>query len=93
MTGKQSNGSNTSAEMTRLQKIRPPPLSIVRPQVSIQVPALVAPPRNPYNVLPVPAHNLQPITSSPHVDNSSTITVESPISTFMRNFEDSTMNL
>ncbi|WJX12033.1 hypothetical protein P8452_02573 [Trifolium repens] len=63
MTGKQSNGSNTPTVLTRLQKFRPPPLSIVRPRVSVQVPELVAPLPTPSNVLP--AHNLQPITSSP----------------------------
>ncbi|KAK2401597.1 hypothetical protein QL285_051180 [Trifolium repens] len=63
MTGKQSNGSNTPTGLTRLQKLRPPPLSIVRPQVSVQVSALVAPIPTPYNVLPT--HNLKSITSSP----------------------------
>jgi hypothetical protein len=63
MTGKQSNGSNTPTVLTRLQKFRPPPLSIVRPRVSVQVPELVAPLPTPSNVLPT--HNLQPITTSP----------------------------
>ncbi|WJX12021.1 hypothetical protein P8452_02562 [Trifolium repens] len=62
-TGKQSNGSNTPTVLTRLQKSRPPPLSIVRPRVSVQVPELVAPLPTPDIVLPT--HNLQPITSSP----------------------------
>ncbi|KAK2455358.1 hypothetical protein QL285_002816 [Trifolium repens] len=62
-TGKQSNGSHTPTVLTRLQKFRPPPLSIVRPRVSVQVPELVAPLPTPDNILPT--HNLQPITSSP----------------------------
>ncbi|WJX12017.1 hypothetical protein P8452_02560 [Trifolium repens] len=35
MTGKQSNGSNTPTVMTRFQKFRPQPLSIVRPRVPV----------------------------------------------------------
>ncbi|KAK2455372.1 hypothetical protein QL285_002830 [Trifolium repens] len=72
MTGKQSNGSNTPTVMTRLQNFRPPPLSIVRPRVPVQVPELVAPLPTPYNVLPT--HNLQPITSSPSPTSKDNLT-------------------
>jgi hypothetical protein len=49
-TGKQSDGSKSPTEITRLQKIRPPPLSIARPQIPIQVPAPLAP----YNIVESP---------------------------------------
>ncbi|XP_045831564.1 protein HAIKU1-like [Trifolium pratense] len=82
-TGKQSNGSKSLAEneITRLQKIRPPPLSITRPQIPIQVPVsvqIITSPPAPYNVL---SSNGPPL-----VDHSWTNIVESPISAFVRNF-------
>ncbi|WJX12030.1 hypothetical protein P8452_02570 [Trifolium repens] len=78
MTGKQSNGSNTATVLTRLQKFRPPPLSIVRPRVSVQVPELVAPLPTPYSVLPT--HNLQLITKYPFLNEISNSGLESPLS-------------
>jgi hypothetical protein len=62
-------------------------LSIGRPPVPVQVP--VAPQHAPYHPLPGP---LKPIIGPSVVDNSCTNIVESPISAFMRNFQNSTMN-
>jgi hypothetical protein len=85
ITGKHSNASNSQAQVTRLQKNRPPPLSIVRPPVSVQATSFVAPPHAPNNT--PPGHPLQPITG-PHLVSSQNNLVESPISAFMRNFQD-----
>jgi len=86
ITGKQSNAPNSQAQVTRLQKNRPPPLSIVRPPVRVQATTSVAPPQAPYNALH--GHPLQPITDPHLVDSSQNNLVESPISAFMRNFQD-----
>ncbi|AET03298.1 hypothetical protein MtrunA17_Chr8g0366781 [Medicago truncatula] len=91
VTGKQSNELKSMVETTRLDKIRPPPLSIARPLVPIHVsaPTFVAPPQVSYNPLSEP---LKPIIDPPLVDMSCNNFLESPISAFMRNFQDSTMN-
>jgi len=86
ITGKQSNAPNSQAQVTRLQKNRPPPLSIVRPPVPVQATTYVAPPQAPYNALP--GHPLEPITGPHLVVSSQNNLVESPISAFMRNFQD-----
>ncbi|CAK8561753.1 unnamed protein product [Lathyrus sativus] len=80
-TGRDSNGP------TRLQQSRPPPLANVRPLV--QFPMQPPPPRAvPYiNGLAVPP--LQPISGPQVFDNSWNNFVESPISAFMRQFQDS----
>ncbi|XP_024628848.1 protein HAIKU1-like [Medicago truncatula] len=66
-------------------KNRPPPLSIVRPPVPVQATSYVAPPQPPYNA--PPRHPLQPI-NDPHLVDSQNNLVESPISAFMRDFQD-----
>ncbi|KEH29711.1 hypothetical protein MtrunA17_Chr4g0025161 [Medicago truncatula] len=77
--------------VTRLQKIRPPPLSTVRIPISVKVPAPVPPSQAPYNALL--GHHVQPITRPSLVYNSQNNLVESPVSSFMRNFQDPTLNL
>jgi len=86
ITGKNSTGE-PPARFTKLQQNRPQPLSIGRPPVPVQV--LVAPSQAPYHPLLGP---LKPIIGPSVVDNSCTNIVESPMSAFMRNFQNSTMN-
>ncbi|XP_050918104.1 protein HAIKU1 [Lathyrus oleraceus] len=87
-TGRESNGpTRTQSEFTRLQQNRPPPLANVRPlnRFSMQPPS----PQVPYiNGLVVPP--LQPISGPPIFDHSWNNFVESPISTFTREFQDLT---
>jgi len=89
------NGFSSSPKyqenVTRLQKIRPPPLSIVRTPIPVKVPALVPHSQAPYNALL--GHHVQPITCPSLVYNSQNNLVESPVSSFMRNFQDPTLNL
>jgi hypothetical protein len=78
MTGKEIIHSKPPLETTtRLQKKRPPPLSIVRPQIPLQVPAWapMAPPPASNNA--PPTDPLQPDSLPPLVENSQTGTVES----------------
>jgi hypothetical protein len=77
MTGKEIIHSKPPLETTRLQRNRPPPLSIVRPQVPFQVPAWapMAPPPASNNELPT--HPLQPDSEPPLVENPQTNIVES----------------
>ncbi|CAK8561754.1 unnamed protein product [Lathyrus sativus] len=86
-TGRESKGpTRTQSEFTRLQQNRPPPLANVRPIV--QFPMHPPPPRVPYiNGLAVPP--LQPISGPSIYDNSWNNFVESPISAFMRKFQES----
>jgi len=86
ITGKNFTGE-PPAQFTRLQRNRPPPLSIGRPPVPVQVP--IAPSQAPNHPLPGP---LKPIIGPSVVDNSCTNIAESSISAFMRNFQNSTMN-
>lgn len=87
-TGRESNGpTRTQFEFTRLQQNRPPPLANVRPLV--RFPMQPQPPRVSYiNGLTVPP--LQPISGPPIFDNSWNNFVESPLSAFMREFQDLT---
>jgi hypothetical protein len=85
--------SQTSDENRSLLKNRPPPLIILRPQVvQVQVPTLapVAPSLGANNA--VCALPLELGSRSALVENTQTNIVESPISAFMRNFEDSIMD-
>jgi len=80
-----------SQEMvTRLQKIRPPPLSIVRQPIPVMVSKPVPPSQAPYNTLL--GHHVESINCPPIVYNSKNNLVESPMSAFMINFKDPTMN-
>ncbi|KEH29708.1 hypothetical protein MTR_4g049900 [Medicago truncatula] len=80
-----------SQEMvTRLQKIRPPPLSIVRQPIPVMVSKPVPPSQAPYNTLL--GHHVEPINFPPIVYNSENNLVEFPVSAFMRNVQDPTMN-
>ncbi|RHN60381.1 hypothetical protein MtrunA17_Chr4g0025211 [Medicago truncatula] len=85
------NSEKSQAKVTRLQKNRPPPLSIVRPPIPVQVSEPVPPPNGAYNSLL--KHPLQPISGHPFVYNSENNLFESPISAFMRKFQDSMMNM
>jgi hypothetical protein len=80
--------SQTSNENRRLQKNRPPPLVILRPQVQVHVPtsAPIAPSLAANNA--TCAHPLELYSRSAPVENTQNNIVESPISAFMRNFED-----
>ncbi|KEH29712.1 hypothetical protein MtrunA17_Chr4g0025181 [Medicago truncatula] len=89
ITGKQSNQPKSQAKVTRLQKNRPPPLSIVRPPIPVQDSVPAPPPMGAYNSMS--GHPVQPITGPPFVYNSENNLVESPISAFMRKFQDSMM--
>jgi len=77
-------------KVTRLQKIRPPPLPIVRTPISVKVPAPIPPSHAPYNAML--GHHVQPITCPSLVYNSQNNLAESPVSSFMRNFQDPTLN-
>jgi len=90
VTGKQSNQPKSQAKVTRLQKNRPAPLSIVRSPIPVQVSVPAPPPMGAYNSLS--GHPVQPITGPPFVYNSKNNLIESPISAFMRKFQDSMMN-
>jgi hypothetical protein len=80
--------SQTSNENRRLQKNRSPPLVILRPQVQVHVPtsAPIAPSLAANNA--TCAHPLELYSRSAPVENTQNNIVESPISAFMRNFED-----
>jgi hypothetical protein len=80
--------SQTSNENRRLQKNRPPPLVILRPQVQVHVPtsAPIAPSLAANNA--TCAHPLELYSRSAPVENTQNNIVESQISAFMRNFED-----
>ncbi|CAK8561755.1 unnamed protein product [Lathyrus sativus] len=86
-TGRESNRpTRTQSEFTRLQQNRPPPLANVQPLV--RFPMQPQPPRVPYiNGLAVPP--LQQISGPPVFNNSWSNFVESPISAFMRKFQES----
>jgi hypothetical protein len=90
ITGNQSNSAKPHTKVTRLQKNRPPPLSIVRPPVLVQVSDPLPPSKAPYNAFP--GHHVQSVTGPPLVNNSQNNLDESPISAFMRNFQESNMN-
>ena len=90
VTGKQSNQPKSQAKVTRLQKNRPPPLSTVRPPIPVQVLVSAPPLVGAYNSLS--GHPVQPITGPSFDYNSENNIVESPISAFMRKFQDSMMN-
>jgi hypothetical protein len=85
--------SQTSNENRRLQKNRPPPLVILRPQVQVHVPtsAPIAPSLAANNA--TCAHPLELYSRSAPVENTQNNIVESPISAFMRNFEDWIMDV
>jgi len=90
VTGNKSNQPKSQVKVTRLQNNRPPPLSITRPPIPVQVSEPAPPTIGSYNSLS--EHPVQPITGSPFVYNSENNLVESPISAFMRKFQDSMMN-
>ena len=90
ITGNQSNSPKPHTKVTRLQMNRPPPLSIVRPPVLVQVPDPLPPSQAPYNAFP--GYHVQSVTSPPLANNSQNNLDESPISAFMRNFQESNMN-
>jgi len=81
---------NNINQLTRLQKIRPPTLSIVRPPIPAMASMPVPPFQAPYNTLL--RNHVQSANCPPIVDNSENNLVESPVSAFMRNFQDPTMN-
>jgi hypothetical protein len=85
--------SQTSNENRRLQKNRSPPLVILRPQVQVHVPtsAPIAPSLAANNA--TCAHPLELYSRSAPVENTQNNIVESPISAFMRNFEDWIMDV
>ncbi|KAL5063309.1 hypothetical protein RYX36_025046 [Vicia faba] len=87
-TGRELNvPTRTQSEITRLQQNRPPPLANVRRSFA-RFPMQAPPPRAPYiNGLAVPP--LQPISGPPIFDDSWNNFVESPISAFMRKFQES----
>jgi len=77
-------------EVTRLHNIRPPTLSIVRPPIPVMVSTPVPPSQAPYNA--ILENHVQSINCPPIVYNIQNNHVESSMSTFMRNFQDPTMN-
>ncbi|RHN60613.1 hypothetical protein MtrunA17_Chr4g0027741 [Medicago truncatula] len=90
ITGNQSNSPKPHTKVTRLQKNRPPPLSIVRPPISVQVPDPLPPSTAPYNTFL--GHHVQSFTGPPLVNNLQNNLDESSISAFMRNFQESNMS-
>jgi hypothetical protein len=80
-----------SQEMvTRLQKIRPPPLSIVRQPIPVMVSKPVPPSQAPSNTLL--GHHVESINCHPIVYNSENNLVESSVSAFAKNLQHPTMN-
>ncbi|KEH29710.1 hypothetical protein MtrunA17_Chr4g0025151 [Medicago truncatula] len=77
-------------KLTRLQKVRPPPLSIVRPSIPVVVSTPLPPSQAPNNTLL--RNHVQSVNSPPNVYNSPNNLIESPLSAFMRNFQDPIMN-
>jgi len=90
VTGNQSNQLKSQEMVTRLQKIRPPPLSIVRQPIPVMVSKLVPPSQAPSNTLL--GHHVESINCPPIVYNSENNLVESSVSALMRNFQHPTMN-
>ncbi|KEH29640.1 hypothetical protein MtrunA17_Chr4g0024071 [Medicago truncatula] len=76
-------------EVTRLQNMRPPPLSIVRPPIPVMVSTAIPHSQAPYNT--ILGNHVQSINCPPTVYNIQNNLVEFPMSAFMRNSQDPTM--
>ncbi|CAL5197155.1 unnamed protein product [Lathyrus oleraceus] len=92
LTGLQSNSTKFESEITRLHKIRSPPLTNVRQLdlIQVRVPTLAAPQVFPYTELFRPPFHF--VIGCPLVDMPLTNYIESPIITYMRNIQDSMIN-